>query len=280
MSESDEQSDQRILYDMHIHTPLCGHAKGTLDEYSEVAVQRGLKGMVITCHNPTNDGWTTDVRMSLDDFTTYVDLVDAATKKWGDRLDIRLGLESDYYPGCEEWLQTLHGMAEFHHILASVHPQLRDYSSLYLTDSYDEAVSTYFTHLAEAAETGLYDTISHPDLIKILGPKRWDAKRFIDVICSSLDRIAAADVAMELNTSGLNRNPSEMHPGSVILKEMHERSIPVVLGSDAHHPNRVADMFEDALRILQDAGYSQTNMVLNRTRTPVAIDDAIASLKG
>ena len=54
-----------------------------------------------------------------------------------------------------------------------------------------------------------------------------------------LDRIAATDTAMEINTSGLNKLYPEMNPGPQMLAEMCERGIPVVMGADAHDPVRV-----------------------------------------
>ncbi|MEZ4580079.1 MAG: hypothetical protein R3A10_00245 [Caldilineaceae bacterium] len=61
-----------------------------------------------------------------------------------------------------------------------------------------------------------------------------------DRIGATLDRIAATGVAMELNTSGLQKRIPEMNPARTILVEMRARGIPVMLGADAHVPERVA----------------------------------------
>ncbi|MCP4288071.1 MAG: histidinol-phosphatase, partial [Gammaproteobacteria bacterium] len=55
-----------ILYETHLHTPLCKHATGRPEEYAAVAERRGLKGIIVTCHNPTNDGWSPQTRMNLE----------------------------------------------------------------------------------------------------------------------------------------------------------------------------------------------------------------------
>ena len=116
-----------ILYETHMHTPLCKHARGEPEEYAAVAEQRGLKGIIVTCHNPTNNGWSPQFRMSLDQFDEYVGLVVRARQAWAGRVDVRLGMESDFAPGMEPWLEKLHGMADFHYILGSVHPQMQVY---------------------------------------------------------------------------------------------------------------------------------------------------------
>lgn len=267
-----------ILYETHLHTPLCKHAKGEPEGYAAVAEQRGLKGIIVTCHNPTDDGWAPKVRMRLDQFDDYVAMVERARQAWAGRVDVRLGLESDYAPGMEPWLEKLHGMADFHHILGSVHAPLPDYQDRYLNGDIVAFQRLYFEHLAMSAETGLFDTLAHPDLVKNVAPSEWNLERLLDDIRHALDRIAATGVAMELNTSGLNKAVREMNPGRTILEEMHLRNIPVVVGADAHEPGRVAANFEDAFDLLEEVGYRHINIFLNRERHEFDIDTARRSL--
>jgi histidinol-phosphatase (PHP family) len=85
-------------------------------------------------------------------------------------------------------------------------------------------------------------------------------------------------VDMELNTFGLNKAVKEMNPGRLILLEMRERNMPVVVGSDAHEPGRVAADFGQAFTTLQEVGYTHTSYFLERRRIDVPLDQAIASL--
>jgi len=268
-----------LLYEMHMHTPLCKHAQGTPEEYAAVAQQRGLQGIVVTCHNPTDNGWSPAVRMSVAEFDDYVALVERARRSWAGQIDVRLGIESDYVPGMEKWLEKLHGMAELNHVLGAVHPHLDDYKERFFDGNPTAFQRTYFEHLALAAESGLFDTIAHPDLVKNSTPKDWNVARAMDFILPCLDRIAAAGTAMELNTSGLNKTFPEMCPGSAMLAEMHRRDIPVVIGADAHQPQRVAADFSLALDVLSSAGYAQVSIFLNRERREISIDRARSSLQ-
>jgi len=272
-------SSNPILYESHLHTPLCNHATGQPNEYATVAEQRGLRGIIVTCHNPTNDGWASWARMSIDQFDEYVTLVEKTRQTWAGRVDVRLGMESDYAPGMETWLEELHQKADFNYILGSVHPTLDDYKVRYLNGDIVAFQRTYFEHLAMAAETGLFDALAHPDLVKIVEPSSWDVERVMDTIRPTLDRIAATGVAMELNTSGIHKPYPEMNPGREILQEMVQRNIPVVLGADAHTPNRVGADYEKAMDILTDIGYTKISFFLNRQRQTVDIQRARASLK-
>lgn len=262
-----------------MHTPLCKHAYGQPEEYAAVAEQRGLKGIIFTCHNPGPEGWSTRVRMSLNQFDAYVDMVEQARAVWHGRIDVRLGLESDYFPGMEPFLEKLHQRAAFNHILGSIHPQLPYYRQEFDNGSTAKYFQIYFDNLANAAETGLFDTLSHPDLVKNVYPQQWHVHQVMDDIKRALDRIAPTNVAMELNTSGLNKKIKEVNPGPEILAEMQQRDIPVVLGSDSHKPERVAADFEMALKMLQEVGYTAVHHYLNRQRQAVPITAALASLR-
>lgn len=268
-----------VFYESHSHTPLCKHAVGDPAEYAAVAEQRGLKGIIITCHAPLPDGLGIDHRMAPEDFGRYVDLVAAAREAFAGRVDVRLGLESDYFPGIERWAEKLHARAPLHHVLGSVHMQVTHYRAKYFTGDFLAYQRTYFEHLAESAETGLFDTLAHPDLVKNEAPHAWDFGRILPDIQRALDRIARTGVAMELNTSGLNKALPEMNPGPRMLALIRERGIPVVIGADAHRPGRVADRYEDALRLLGEMGFNTVSLFLDRRRREVPIAEALASLR-
>ncbi len=114
--------------------------------------------------------------------------------------------------------------------------------------------------------------------MKNVAPEAWDLPAMMGTICASLDRIAAAGTAMELNTSGLNKPVPEMNPAPEILVEMRQRGTPVVIGADAHTPERVAANFVDALDQLTAAGYTMVSNFLDRQRVDHPIDVARASL--
>ncbi|MEL6108697.1 MAG: histidinol-phosphatase HisJ family protein [Planctomycetota bacterium] len=273
-------SHDPILFESHSHTPLCKHADGYPTEYAAVAEARGLRGMHVTCHNPMPDGFSAAVRMAESEFDQYVDLVAETAETWSGRVDVRLGLEADYYEGYETYVEKQLGSADFHFVLGSVHPQIPEFRHRYWDDSdHLEMQRLYFRLLAQSAETGLFDSLAHPDLIKNMTPATWDPESVLDVIRPQLDRIAATGVAMELNTSGAYKRVREMNPFPGMLREMREREIPVTLGADAHVPHRVSEGYETAMNHLLEAGYTHVNFFLERKRHEVAIADALQSLK-
>jgi histidinol-phosphatase (PHP family) len=267
-----------LLYESHCHTPLCKHAFGEPDEYAAVALARGFKGITFTCHCPLPGGFSAGVRMAPEQFADYVAMISATRETFAGRLDVRLGLESDYYPGVEPWLEELHARVPLSHVLGSIHYQVSDYRRRYFTGDVFLYQELYFEHLARSAESGLFDTLAHPDLIKNEDPAAWDFVRLRPYIERALDRIAATGVAMELNTSGVQKALPEMNPSRAQLVLMRERGIPVVIGSDAHVPQRVGDGYPAALRLLRDAGYNEVSHFIDRQRQELSITAALESL--
>lgn len=271
--------NEPLLYESHSHTPLCKHATGSPSEYASVAEQRGLKGIIITCHGPLPDGMGLEHRMGPEQFEEYVDLVAAAREEFAGRVDVRLGLESDFLPGYEKWAEKLHERVPLNHVLGSVHMQTTYYKERYFTPNAFAYQQTYFEHIAQSAESGLFDTLAHPDLVKNEAPDEWVYARIEPYIKRTLDRVAKTGVAMELNTSGMNKALPEMNPGPRILALIRERGIPIVLGADAHRPSRVADRYEEALTALDELGFKTISYFVERRRHDVPIADALESLR-
>ena len=61
----------------------------------------------------------------------------------------------------------------------------------------------YFETLGEAARSGLFDILAHPDLVKVWGERvprpEGDLRRFYE---RAMDGIAESDVAIEVSTAG------------------------------------------------------------------------------
>ncbi len=271
-------SSQSIYYDSHMHTPLCKHAVGQPVDYARVGRQRGLKGIIITCHSPMPNGFSRDVRMRPEELPEYVDLVNSASQELQGEIEVKLGMESDWFPGMEHWLAELHHKADFHFILGSVHPFTREYKEAYYHKDPTVFQSVYFSHLADAAESGLFDCLSHPDIVKVMIGDHWDFSAAKSTIESALKRISSTGIAMELNTSGLNKSYPEMNPGTEMLCLMKELGIPVVVNSDAHAPERVGADFNVAFNLLENIGYTEISYFHNRKRHTVLISEASSSM--
>ncbi len=281
-----------LLYETHMHTPLCKHAQGEIGDYAAAAWQHGLAGIIVTCHNPLPGDFDLGVRMAEEQFDDYLRMVADARAAWVGRaegrvdirVDVRLGLECDYYPQFEDHLRRQTRSAAFDYLLGSVHAHLRPWRQQFghgREADADQLTAIYCDQLARAAEVGLFDCLAHPEMLlsKRCLPLNYDPRRFIDAITRVLPRIAAAGLAMELNTSAAlaSERGRAYLPDLLTLYRAH--GLPVVLGSDAHKPARVADAWPDALDMLSQAGFTHVSFYLERRRRDVPIDHARASLR-
>ena len=92
--------------------------------------------------------------------------------------DLRLGIEADFIPGGEDRMANLLEAHDFDYVVGSVHflrdesLDMEEYSVWSTTRSAEEIWRRYFQTLGEAARSGLFDILAHPDLVKVWGPDR------------------------------------------------------------------------------------------------------------
>ncbi len=266
-----------LLYESHCHTPLCRHAVGEPEAYAQAALECNFAGINITCHGPTPREWGHCMRSH--EWPEYLTICERTRAEFAGRINVKTGVECDFLPSLTQYWREWLPRYELSHVLGSVHPQVDEYRRLYWNGDAFDYQKKYFQLLAQAAETGLFDTLSHPDLVKNTVADDWEIERILPYIEKSLDKIAATGTAMELNTSGLNKKIRQMNPAPEILRAMNARGICVVIGADAHVPERVGADFEDALDLLSECGYQEISFFVDRKRRDVSIDAAKASLK-
>src|SRR4051794_11915431 len=106
------------------------------------------------------------------------DDVDAYAAFVGEETDLKLGIEMDFLPGREDRIQNFLDGRPWDFVVGSVH-FLRDESVDQdrwdvwdRAGSADEVWRRYFETAAEAARSGLFDVLAHPDLVKVWGADR------------------------------------------------------------------------------------------------------------
>ena len=89
-----------MIENYHTHTTRCRHATGTEEEYVLQAIDGGLKVLGYSDHTPFifPDGYCSSIRMYPEELENYVATILALKEKYAGTIDIRLGLEVEYYP--------------------------------------------------------------------------------------------------------------------------------------------------------------------------------------
>lgn len=239
----------------------------TVDPFVEAARAAGVDEIGFTEHGyyfkQLRSLWTVPymTERCVYDLEPYVESVVSAR---GRGLPVKLGLEVDYVPGREEDTRELLAPYPWDYLLGSVH-YIGDLSvdgeEGLLVDAVgvEEAWRLYFETLASAAHSGLFDSLSHPDLVKIFGARAasFDYGAVVDAIADS-------GVAVEVSTAGLGKPVRELYPHPEFLAACRAHDVPVTLASDAHSPDVVGRDFDQALELLRAAGYETVTVFEQR----------------
>lgn len=261
--------------DLHMHTPLCRHARGEPVDYARRALELGFTEIGFSDHSPMRRDDFDDWRMRFDQLDEYVENVRKAQSTFP-QLTIRLALEVDYLPGQEEWIRELAARHPWDYFIGSVHyvsdswavdnpHQLSEWKS---RDAW-EVWSVYFERLTMAAETGLFEIIGHVDLPKKFGYK--PARDCTPLYERFLNAAKKMNCALDVNTAGLRKDCKEIYPSRRILELAFRSGVPITFGSDAHAPDEVGMNFAEAIELVRSVGYAECVRFERRRREMMII---------
>ena len=205
--------------------------------------------------------WPYYVERCRHDLDEYVDAVLEAKRRG---LPVKLGLEVDWLGERADELDAILAPYPWDYLLGSVH-MLGDHavdesagSGAWEEWPEEEVWRRYVEQLTEAARSGWFDALSHPDLAKIYGVHGGD--EHYDELARAVDD---AGVAVEISTAGLRKPVGELYPDARLLERS---SAPVTLGSDAHEPRLVGEDFDRAIELARRAGRDTVSIFDGRMR--------------
>jgi histidinol-phosphatase (PHP family) len=250
-----------FLSDYHTHNSWCNHAHGNVEDYIKAAIAKGLNEIGLAGHFPMNlmpqasqvNQWA----MNPDQFPEYLTLCHALREKYKNQIEVKVGSEVDFFPSVfNEYKQAVSPYIEqLDFLIGSVHAlpfhdgarciDGPDNPTLMKKYGVDNLYRIYYETLAEMANTGFFQIVGHCDLPKKIGVLPTEATW--PHVISFLDAVEVNGLAVEINTSGLKRPVGVQYPDDKIILELVQRQIPIVLGSDAHHPNHVGFHFPEII---------------------------------
>jgi histidinol-phosphatase (PHP family) len=279
-----------MLSDYHLHlrpdeldaTPERYFTTANAERYRVAAEEQGISELGVSEHvyrfAAALDVWRHPLwrEFAHDDIDEYCAFVREQT-------DLRLGIEADFIPGGEDRMASLLQARDFDYVVGSVHflgdhaLDTDDYGVWTSGRSPEDIWRTYFVALGEAARSGLFDILAHPDLVKVWGSDRpapeGDLRRYYEL---AMDGIAESGIAVEVSTAGLRKRAKEIYPVPAFLQMCLEVDAPVALSSDAHRPGDVGADYERALELLDGLGVRELCLFEHRQRRLEPIGAAIA----
>jgi len=230
----------------------------------QAIVDAGLFGAVMTEHLPLKPELDPDGVYSMrgDIDLLYVAELRDIRFDW-DGLNLVIGAEADWISTDVAWThESVRNAREkgIEVVLGSVHfldgwafddpAQIEIWESKVVEEVWDH----YFTEWCKAAQSGLFDVMAHPDLVRKFGHVTRNADEYYD----EASRVAAgAGVLCEVSTAGLRKPVGQLYPDSLMIELLIQRGVGLTMGSDAHAPEEVAYRFDECVKVLYGLGARQ-----------------------
>jgi histidinol-phosphatase (PHP family) len=272
-----------VLTDYHVHLRLDAEntpperyfTAANAERYREAAEERGIAELGVAEHIHRfvqslavwdHPWWRVWARDDVDAYCAFV----------REETDLRLGIEADYVTGREDHIARFLEQRDWDYVVGSVHfvrnaavdLEGPDWEHVWgRGEGADRIWERYFATLAEAARSGLYDIMAHPDLVKVWGsarpqPER-DPRHYYE---PAVEAMLEAGVAMEMSTAGLRKPVGELYPAPALLEMAVDAGLPIALSSDAHAPEQIGFRYDDAVAALRDAGVTELCVFEGRKR--------------
>ncbi|MEH7216659.1 histidinol-phosphatase [Bacillus toyonensis] len=277
-----------------------------IDLYLEEALRKGIKEVGIVDHlyrfheskvyyekyvnisdsklGRLQKEWLDQVRVvSLYDFTKSIE---EAKERWSKRgVTLKLGIEADYFIGCEEELKELLALGDFDYVIGSVHflngwgfdnPDTKEYFEEHdLHILYD----TFFKTVESAVRSELFDIIAHLDNIKVFN-YRLDENEQLSYYKKIARALVETNTATEINAGLYYRYPvREMCPSPLYLQVLAKHGVPITISSDAHYPNDLGKYVKENVQTLRTHGITHIVTFTKRARVMRLLEEEVTISK-
>lgn len=244
-----------LTTDGHVHTSLCRHAVGEMDDYVRIGKMRGLKKLFFLEHLELGINYFERTWLTEADFDEYFRRGRELKEKYRGILPVGLGVEVGYNPQRRNELQAALAAREWERIGISYHFMAvagRHYNLVSRRRENLEALSKlgvanvlsdYFATLMEAVENLPGHFVCHLDAAMRHHPEVRLENNHYRQIEEILAAMASRGMALEINASGLARR-GQPYPAQEIIAEAVRRGIPLTAGSDSHRPEDVGEFAE------------------------------------
>ncbi|NMA65491.1 MAG: histidinol-phosphatase [Clostridiaceae bacterium] len=248
-----------------------------LEAYIKSAIEKDFKAFGFSAHAPVL--FETDWNMKMDDFEEYVNTIRILKNKYKDKLEIYIGLETDFYKGCIDWRNK----KEIDYTIGAVHFLKNDTTGEYMpvdgtAQQFEETLNhgfgrdikafvfAYYSKIREMLSLMQPDIVAHLDVIRKNNKEgvyfKEDDEFYKNEVIKTLEVIASTDSIVEVNTGGISRgyvkNP---YPSQWVLELCLDMEIPIMVNSDSHHPENIDFYYEETYDLLRSIGFKSQRVL-------------------
>ena len=252
-----------MLKNYHSHTARCGHAWGTDDEFVQAAIHAGFGVLGFSEHAPWPfaDGYREldyRQRITMEELDGYLEAMQRLKEKYKNQIEIRIGLECEYFPQYFDWLKTVKPKLDY--LLLGVHCADSDehLTHYYARSTKTEQVEEYMRCVLAGMESGLFAYLAHPELCLGDYPVYDEVcKEMVHAICR---KARQHHMPLEYNLYGVDkqhrgRQKGLGYPCKLFWEAAASHGCTAIIGVDAHRPEHFnRQRFLDARDYLTSLG--------------------------
>jgi histidinol-phosphatase (PHP family) len=201
-------------------------------------------------------------RVMTEDMDDFVEAILQAKDKWSrEGVELKLGIEADYFVGCEEELKELLSGHPWDYVIGSVHfvdgwgfdnPETQDV--FHNVDS-KKLYGRFFETVESAIRSGLFDFVAHLDNLKVFNFRVADEEFNMSWYKRIADALVETKTATEVNAGLYYRYPvQEMCPGPSFLQVLVDRGVEFTVSSDSHFPDDLGRYTQENAEMLKSLG--------------------------
>lgn len=265
-----------ILANYHTHNHYCD-GKEAPEAYVKKAIELGFKALGFSSHAPVL--FENDYSISPEKLGDYCSEIERLKNIYSDQIDLFLSLEADYIPNKTHDFLYFRKECKLDYIIGAIHLVAHPISGeIWFIDGgkqerwdkglndvfggdIQDGVKAFYRQTNEMIESQRLDILGHFDKIKMHNKNRFFSQEdrwYQNLIQEGLQLIKEKGVVMEINTRGLYKGRfDELFPNSSIFQKAQEMGIPLMLNTDAHHPNELLGYYSEAMEIIRKVGIKE-----------------------
>ena len=268
---------------LHTHSVLCD-GKDTLEEMVLAAIEKGFDSIGFSGHSFIDI--YAEFSMSEEDGKVYKAEIARLQQVYGDRIKIFCGLEKDNY--------TTLSTEGYDYLIGSVHVMEHPEGLLFIDWTAERTreniekvfggdgiayAKHYFKALADLPNHGSFDILGHFDLLTKFNEKEPDLFDTTDPAYRAAATEAAEALVgkvkyFEVNTGAISRGyRTTPYPDPYIIKEMKRLGFGAIISSDCHDRNFLDCGYEDAKRLLKEAGFTEHYVLKEEGFVAIPLED-------
>ncbi len=252
----------------HTHTYRCGHATGEDIDYVNSALRAGISILGFSDHTPWpyKGEYKPQVRMDISQLDGYIYSILSLKERFRDKIDIRLGLECEYFEEFIPWLDELAQEKNLYLIFGNHFPTSAIDAEYFGHSTKDKAHLDYYVEtVLRGMEYKRFLYLAHPDLFMRAYPH-------FDEICEKASRricekAARLGMPLEFNLGGYqlgaDRGKEECYPHEKFWQIAADCGCSCIIGFDAHSNAALEreDTWKKAVDIIRRLGLKRLDSI-------------------